>query len=95
MQRFMGKDNYTWFVLIKNWTPGRWLTSAILATQEVEVGRIEIHGQLGQKVRKTPSQPISWAGAMYLLSQLLGRHKTGGKNKQNGRPYSNKKKSKA
>jgi hypothetical protein len=33
-----------------------WLTPAIPATQEVEIGRIAIQGHPGQKVIKTPSQ---------------------------------------
>jgi hypothetical protein len=35
----------------------QWLTSVILPTQEVEIGRIKVPGQFMQKVHKTPSQP--------------------------------------
>jgi hypothetical protein len=35
-----------------------WPIPVILATQEVEIGRIIVRGQPGQKVHKTSSQPI-------------------------------------
>jgi hypothetical protein len=37
------------------------LTSIISATQGVEIRRMEVRSQPGQKVSKTPSQLISWA----------------------------------
>jgi hypothetical protein len=47
----------------------------IPGTQEVEPGRIEIQDQLGQKVSKTPFQPIKAEhGGTSLSSQLQGIH---------------------
>jgi hypothetical protein len=40
----------------------RWLTPVILVTQEVKIRRIAVQGQAGQKVSKTPSQPIKLSG---------------------------------
>jgi hypothetical protein len=37
----------------------RWLALAIPAIQEVEIRRIVVQGQPGQKVHNTPSQPPS------------------------------------
>jgi hypothetical protein len=36
----------------------QWLTPVILATWESEIRRIDFQGQAGQKVHKTPSQPM-------------------------------------
>jgi hypothetical protein len=39
-----------------------WFMLIILATWEAEIGRIMVQGQPGQKVSKTPFQPIkNWA----------------------------------
>jgi hypothetical protein len=40
-------------ILELGWT--QWLIPITLVTQEVEIGRIVVPGQLGQKVSKTPS----------------------------------------
>jgi hypothetical protein len=37
-----------------------YLKPVISATQQVEIRRIMVGSQAEQKVRKTPSQPISW-----------------------------------
>jgi hypothetical protein len=36
-----------------------WLTSVISATREIEIGRLVVRGQLGQKISKIPSQQQS------------------------------------
>jgi hypothetical protein len=36
----------------------QWFKLVILATWEAEVGRITVWGQSGQKVHKTPFQPV-------------------------------------
>jgi hypothetical protein len=38
--------------------PGAWLMLVTPATQEVEIGKIMVHGQSGQRVSETPSQLI-------------------------------------
>jgi hypothetical protein len=44
-----------------------WFTPVVLATWEVEIGRIEIPGQLGQKFLETPFQPIKrWCASVNL-----------------------------
>jgi hypothetical protein len=50
--------------------------SIILASQEIEIRRIIVQGQHGQKVCKTPPQPIkARSDGMYLSSQLCRKHK--------------------
>jgi hypothetical protein len=50
-----------------------WLTPAILSTQEAEIRRIMIQGQLRQKVHKIPYQPIkSGHGGTGLSLSCLG-----------------------
>jgi hypothetical protein len=53
-----------------------WFIPAILATWEVEIKRIVAQGQFGQKVHKTPYQPIKvGCGSIYLSSQLRRKDK--------------------
>jgi hypothetical protein len=47
----------------------QWLIPIIPANQEAELMRTKAPVQLRQKVRETPSQPMSWA------SQCHGKHK--------------------
>jgi hypothetical protein len=44
-----------------------WLTPAILATWEAEMGKIVIPGQANQKVSKIPSQPTAGCSGTCLL----------------------------
>jgi hypothetical protein len=44
--------NVCYFNKNKKAGPARWLVSVIPATQEVEIGRIVVQGQLMQKIRK-------------------------------------------
>jgi hypothetical protein len=50
----------------------KWLTPVIIATWEVEIGRIKVRGQSKQKVLKTSSQPITGHSGTCLSSQLYG-----------------------
>jgi hypothetical protein len=52
-----------------------WLTPIILATQEAEIRTIAVGGQPGQKVCKTPSQPIVGCGRVCLSFQLCEKQK--------------------
>jgi hypothetical protein len=54
---------------------GQWLTPIIPDTLEVEIGRIAVQGQQGQRVVKTSSQPTSCAWQCMMWFQLCGRHK--------------------
>jgi hypothetical protein len=48
----------------------------ILAIQEMEIKRIAVQGQPGQRVGETPSQPIKTEPCgMCLSSQLCRKHK--------------------
>jgi hypothetical protein len=50
----------------------------ILATQEAEIQRIRIQGQIMQKVCKTPSQSIkAEGGGLILSSHLCSKQKDG------------------
>jgi hypothetical protein len=54
-----------------------WLKPIILATWEVEIGRIMIQGQPRQKVSKTPSQPMTGYGGTCLSFQLCWKAQVG------------------
>jgi hypothetical protein len=45
--------------------------SVIPGTQAVEIRKISVGGQPGQKVLETPSQPIAGSGGAHLSPQLL------------------------
>jgi hypothetical protein len=63
-------------VLKPHSSQAQWLKFIILATHEVEIGRVAVQGQLGQKVNKTPFQPIkAQCSGTCLFSQLCGKHK--------------------
>jgi hypothetical protein len=49
----------------------QWLIPVILATQEVEIWRIMVWGQLGQKVYETQTELITGHGDTHLSSLLL------------------------
>jgi hypothetical protein len=55
-----------------------WLTLVILATQEVEIGRISVQGQLGQKLCETPSQSRSWTWWYISVIPTTQKTSTGG-----------------
>jgi hypothetical protein len=46
-----------------------WLKPLILATWEAEIRRISVQGHHGQKVHKTPPQPIIGHGGAHLSFQ--------------------------
>jgi hypothetical protein len=48
----------------------QWLISVIPATQEVEIGRISVQGQAGQKVIASPSQPIKLGEMVHASTEL-------------------------
>jgi hypothetical protein len=54
----------------------QWVTPVILSTSKVEIRKIKVPGQPGQKFQETPSQPIKvGCGGTHLSSQLLGKCK--------------------
>jgi hypothetical protein len=55
-----------------------WLLPVILAAWAVEIRRIMIQGQPGQKLHKIPSQPIAVCGSTCLLSHTSRRSRSEG-----------------
>jgi hypothetical protein len=43
-----------------------------LATQEIEIRRMAVPGQHGQKICEIPTQPVVGCGGVILSSYLLG-----------------------
>jgi hypothetical protein len=64
-----------WYLKSKG-TSQLWrLKSVILATWEVEIRRIMVQGQAGEKVLEIPSQPVAECSEVHLSSQLCRKHK--------------------
>jgi hypothetical protein len=62
-------------LIIRNDKQGWWLTSIILATWEIEIRRILVQTQSGQKVHENPSQPIKAGHGRIPIIPTRRKHK--------------------